>query len=820
MKKQSKKQARKKVVRANATQKITPSQTTKLGKRKEKSLFALLAHVNLPSSVITAYKKLFPGLSVCTFKKIPKKCPFIIIIAEDVPNPISVARKIPGTHHIVIITKRMLLSPDPRITIIKKSTGFQKQLVRVWKRQHQHQHQQHHFQTVLEKTNISLQTMPSVSVLKKFAFNTHMLQTLLSSTSSGIITITRDGSIVKANKAARELFGVLLGKKLHKLEFESWNKVMGEQKYSIPKAIDHIPFGPLTFSVAITPVDEEYSVVEVHDISSLVALHEDVKHSLRFLSLVENIQDIIFSLDISGNITYFNKVAKDLLGYAVESVIGKSILSLITGDSKLLIKDYLIQLKKFKLTSPSEITTENMEVDMRSKNFDILTFSLNITPQLQDGKVVLLNGIGRNITEKRRIEHEKDAAEQAVKMYLQSVLENVPSAIIVLDDGLNCTYVNKSYSTFFGKEDITGKSLIQFLPIPLISINLGIKIRKAMATRQNVEDIPFSFNNHHYTCAIIVAEQELAAAAAAAAAATTTTIAVILIINDVTEMRRVAKVKLAAAKQQHEITALKEMDTVKTQFLSITSHELKTPITPILMQVQMLEQGMHGTLNPEQQKSVAMIDRNMRHLDQLIGDVLDISRIESKGLKLVLAENDINVLVNDVVNLTQPVAKDSGIIIKALTTSCPSISCDAGRVKQVLRNLINNALQFTKKGSITVSTKKQSTGILVTVTDTGIGIKKEHLAKIFEPFFQVTVSYKRKTRGRGLGLPICKGIIEGHGGEIWVKSTYGKGSSFKFILPYKANIQVVNPFKQSAQQNVQQKARNKPIAKSERIKKK
>lgn len=232
---------------------------------------------------------------------------------------------------------------------------------------------------------------------------------------------------------------------------------------------------------------------------------------------------------------------------------------------------------------------------------------------------------------------------------------------------------------------------------------------------------------------------------------------------------------------------LKELDRLKSQFLSTTSHELRTPMTPMKIQMELLLEDHFGKLNKKQRKSLDMVLRNTEHLDKLIADILDISRIQAERLKFEMEKGQVADCIKETVENMKQFADKQNIVIATEIAKLPKIRLDKGRITQVLNNLIDNAIKFTpQKGKIIVEAEEQNNNILVKVKDTGVGIPEKDLKNIFEPFFQVDSSYKRKYEGTGLGLAICKGIIKQHGGKIWVESIVGKGTTFYFNLPLKA----------------------------------
>jgi len=254
-------------------------------------------------------------------------------------------------------------------------------------------------------------------------------------------------------------------------------------------------------------------------------------------------------------------------------------------------------------------------------------------------------------------------------------------------------------------------------------------------------------------------------------------VATLNILEDVEE----SKEKLDEAYKQ-----LRSLEKLKNEFLSFTSHELKTPLTPILIQAQMLQEGDLGRLSSEQKKSIDMIVRNMRTLNQLIGDVLDISVIQSANLKIFPLRTDVAEIIRQMVANATPLADKKNIKITMKISRLHHLLIDSRRIGQVVTNLLSNAIKFTpENGAVSVEAAEDENYITVKVMDTGIGIDKDKIKTLFQPFSQVVASYTLKQKGTGLGLAICKGIIEAHKGKIGVQSEIGKGATFYFKLPRK-----------------------------------
>ena len=238
-----------------------------------------------------------------------------------------------------------------------------------------------------------------------------------------------------------------------------------------------------------------------------------------------------------------------------------------------------------------------------------------------------------------------------------------------------------------------------------------------------------------------------------------------------------------------------EIDRAKSEFLSITSHELRSPITPMKAQLQMLEQGYFGKLKKEQTESLKIVVRNADRLDRIISDFLEISRIETARLKFDFRQINIAETIKDTVKFMQGFAKEKQITLDVKIGHLPLIEADPDRISQVLRNLINNAIKFSEpKSKIEINAEKKDKQILLSVRDYGCGLAPDDQIRVFEPFYQVENHLRRKHGGFGLGLAICRGIVECQKGKIWVESKPGEGCKFNFTVPMEP-VRKIEPIK-------------------------
>jgi len=232
------------------------------------------------------------------------------------------------------------------------------------------------------------------------------------------------------------------------------------------------------------------------------------------------------------------------------------------------------------------------------------------------------------------------------------------------------------------------------------------------------------------------------------------------------------------------LTVLKEALELKSKFTSTISHELRTPFSVIKEGINMVREGLCGDVNDKQKNMLNIALMNVNRLGRLINDILDFQKFESGKMKLTFEENDINKIVQEAYRGIELLGKEKGInFVFNIDKNLPKIKSDKDKIIQVLTNLIDNAVKFTEKGSITVTATKNRNNIQVAVQDTGCGIKPEDTPRLFRSFEQLGESNKHEKKGTGLGLVISKEIIVRHGGKIWAKSELGKGTVFYFTLP-------------------------------------
>lgn len=337
------------------------------------------------------------------------------------------------------------------------------------------------------------------------------------------------------------------------------------------------------------------------------------------------------------------------------------------------------------------------------------------------------------------------------------VLSHITDALIIVDRHHRITWLNGLAEAFFGinLDEVRGKSSTEVTGIeqlaPLLEDIFERKDASEPITEKAEVTVKHSGRRHYFKVAVSP-------------------------VNDAGFA--------GALIHLTDITKFYEMEKFKDDYISVISHEFRTPLTSIVLGVEMLHEGMLGELNSRGREIFAVIGDDCRRLTKLVDNLLELSKIESGTIYIQAEPVDAADLVREAVRPLQLQAEKKGIDLTAeLPAALPRVAADFNKAVWVLTNLIGNALRYTDAGgAITVKVRAGSRRLYFSVRDTGCGIPPEYQEQIFQKYIQVS-GPARKRGGAGLGLAIAREIVTAHGGEIWVESEVGKGSTFTFSFP-------------------------------------
>lgn len=228
---------------------------------------------------------------------------------------------------------------------------------------------------------------------------------------------------------------------------------------------------------------------------------------------------------------------------------------------------------------------------------------------------------------------------------------------------------------------------------------------------------------------------------------------------------------------------LLELDDLKSEFVSMASHELRSPMASMKMGVSTVLREMVGPLNDDQKLMLEIAERNIDRLTKLTSELLDLTKIEAGQLDIEIQDCDVGDIVREVASSDAALAESKGLYLRVDAEPPALAACDHDRIYRVIQNLVSNAINFTHEGGVGLTVTREAEDVRTCVADTGVGIPAEHLPTIFEKWSRAHAETASEAKGTGLGLAICRGIVEAHGGEISIQSETGKGTTVCFTLP-------------------------------------
>lgn len=537
--------------------------------------------------------------------------------------------------------------------------------------------------------------------------------------------------------------------------------------------------------------DESGQVYRVAGVAADITSYKQVEQALRasearLAGVVDSAMDAIISIDQARRIVLFNAAAERTFGYQAADVIGQPIDHLIPVSYRGQHADEIYRFGETGMTSRS--MGHPGRVMALRRNGEVFPIEATIS-QAAIGGEKLYTIILRDVTERRQAEEQRSRLiaelQQAVDdrqrslAQLNAVFENASVGIALFDRAHRYKGINTTMATINGltREDHLEHPISEIVPHD--APRAGPLIDRVFATGQAIHNLEFASDP-----ALTERQRHWLVNFYPVPAPDGTVWLVGAVVVDITDRKeaeenlRRNERRLRAAEAEARRAARD-----REELLSIVSHDLKNPLTAILMNTEVMLRLLpdHGTTDRLRRQSESIRQAALR-MNQLVIDLLDLSRMQAGQLAIAPEPQAIDALVNEAIGQQEALAAASGIRLQwDLPDDLPPVMADRPRMQQVFSNLIGNAIKFNRPGgSVTLSAERHKGHVVVAVRDTGPGIADDQIPLLFERFWQAEVSSQR---GTGLGLAITKGIVRAHGGAIWVQSTVGSGSTFFFSLP-------------------------------------
>jgi len=486
--------------------------------------------------------------------------------------------------------------------------------------------------------------------------------------------------------------------------------------------------------------------------------------------------------DAKGVIQIFNVGAERMLGYTAAEVMNKITPADISDPQEVIARAKALSVELSTLITPgfealvfkaSRGIEDIYELTYIRKDGSRFPAIVSVTA-LRDAQNAVIGYllIGTDNTARKRVEEQLRWTEESFHLMVESVTDY---AIVMLDTEGRVASWNSGAQRIKGysAEEIVGQHFSRFYPQQDVERGAPQRDLDVATAKGRFEDEGWRVRKDGSTFwanVVWTAIRDQVGNLRGFAKLT----------RDLTERRKV-EVELSNAKSVAE-----KANRAKSDFLANMSHELRTPLNSIIGFTGTVLQGLAGPLNAEQTKQLEMVRGSARHLLALINDVLDISKIEAGELKVSCEPFDLRESITKVLGIVKPLAEKKGLALRTqLAPGLGQAVSDPRRVEQILLNLLNNAIKFTERGEVAFLAEVTPEAVRMQIADTGIGIKPDDLATLFQPFRQIDSGLSRNHEGTGLGLAICRRLAGLLGGEIHAESEWDKGSAFTFTLPLK-----------------------------------
>ncbi|OGU24892.1 MAG: hypothetical protein A2X66_06170 [Ignavibacteria bacterium GWA2_54_16] len=474
----------------------------------------------------------------------------------------------------------------------------------------------------------------------------------------------------------------------------------------------------------------------------------------KFRDLVEQIDEVIFTTDPEGRITYISPTAEALSGYKPEEIVGHPITEFVDPPFHPKIQARLRNLAAGKL--------EPIEYRVRIKSGEFRWVRSSGTAILEAGKPIGMRAVLADITAQKR-------AQETVSL-LSHAIKSIAECVSITDHKNNILFVNQAFLTTYGytHEEMIGQHITIVNPrAGAVGEVLDSTLRggwqgELVNRKKDGTEFPIFLSTS------FVLDENADA------------IALVGVATDISERKRIErKLELQRQNLQESYEQLRQLELARDTLMHMIIHDMRSRLFVLMVGLEFLEKNELDHIAEENRRVLHQARSMTTALTHMVNSLLDISKMESGEMKLSLADGDLTKIARKVVSEFELRREERRFLIDAPSRPV-DISCDVDVVSRVIQNLFENALNYTPAdGTIVVRVQKTDGGARVAVEDTGIGIESSHLSKIFNKFYQV----EARGESTGLGLTFCKLAVELHRGRIGVESEMGKGSTFWFTLP-------------------------------------
>lgn len=611
------------------------------------------------------------------------------------------------------------------------------------------------------------------------------LQTIFDIIDVGITITDEQGNIIDCNKKSEEILGITKDEHLKRnYAGKEWNIIRPDfeplqpDEYASVRAmkenttITNQVMGIVKnensiswISVNATPMHlKGYGVVITYiDISENIRINKSLHDSEEHLRLItDNLPVLINHLNNETEYLFVNNEYAKVFSLPKQNIVGKKVVELIGEEA-------FERMKPFtqKALNGEKVIFENSVNDKDNREINL---QITFIPEIKHNKVTGIYTLGLDITERKKAEKALKESEEL----LQTITDNVQALIAIVNKNMEYVFVNKKAEKYFGKakNEIIGKKCVEIIGNTAYEKGYPYVVKALNGKIMTYENQFINLEGEIDFMQIYVApyyqNKEIIGA-------------FVLSVN-ITSLKQA---EMLIQQQNHELI---QLNTDKDRFISILAHDLRSPFNGILGLIDLLINSFKEYDAETIEMQLSLIQKSANQAFNLLGDLLNWAIAKSSKQIFNPRQLNFHETCEEVINIIHELSEAKKIEIRNLVNKEIMVNADADMLKTILRNLILNAVKFTNSnGKIEINAIHTNNEILITTKDSGVGISKLQLQKLFSIDEVNSTKGTKGEKGSGLGLLLCKEFVEKHGGKIWAESELGKGSEFKFTLPLDKN---------------------------------